>query len=63
MNSYFTKEYIKETIYPLLESYQKREEQAKSLFKEIMAKNIPNMGRNLDIQVHNYSKVSERDLF
>ena len=31
---------------------EEREEGAENLFKEIIAENFPNMGRKLDIQVH-----------
>ena len=31
---------------------KEKEKEAENLFKEIMAENFPNLGRNLDIQIH-----------
>ena len=31
---------------------EEREKRAESLFEEIMAENFPNLGRHMDIQVH-----------
>lgn len=42
----------KETICELLKSQKKRENRVESSFEEIMAKNFPNLGRDLDVQFH-----------
>ena len=38
---------------------EEREEGAENLFKEIIAENFPNMGRKLDIQVHEAYKLPQ----
>lgn len=35
---------------------EEREKGAKSLFKENVAENFPNLGREMDIQVHEFNK-------
>lgn len=48
---------IKNTIYVLLESQkEEREKVAESLFKEIMAVNFLNLGKDLEIEVHKACK-------
>ena len=44
-------------IYALWESKKKRE-RGRKLFKEIMVENSPNLGRKLEIQVHEAQKTS-----
>lgn len=41
-------------------SKEKREKKAESLLKEIMAENLPNLKRKMDIQVHEVQKFPHR---
>lgn len=52
---------FKETIWVLLESQEeKRGRRWQKLFKEIMTENFLNLGRDLDIQVHEAQLVSKQ---
>lgn len=47
---------LKEPIYTSLESQEEREKGAESLLQGIIAENFPNLGRYLDVEVHEGSK-------
>ena len=36
---------------------EKREKRVESLFKEIISENFPNLGKDLDIQIHEANKL------
>lgn len=39
---------------------EEKEKVAESLFKEVMAENSPNLGREMDIQIHEAQKIQNR---
>lgn len=49
-----------ETVCELLEFEKERQKEAESLSKEIMTENFPNLGRDLDIQVHEANRAPHK---